>query len=68
MASKIRGPRELEDIRAAASTLYATLSPDQQKIADARIVPLITPSSALTGGNGSSNFSSGHGSTTRTQH
>jgi LTXXQ motif family protein len=59
--------KELEDIRAAASTLYATLSPDQQKIADTRIVTLITPSSALTGGDGSSNFS-GLGSTTRTQH
>jgi hypothetical protein len=59
--------KELEDIRAAASTLYATLLPDQQKIADARIVTLITPSSALPGGDGSSNFS-GLGSTTRTQH
>lgn len=59
--------KELEDIRAAASTLYATLAPDQQKIADKRIVTLITPSSALTGGDGSSNFS-GLDSSTRTQH
>lgn len=59
--------KELEDIRGAASVLYTTLAPDQQKIADARIVTLITPSNALTGGDGSSNFS-GLGSTTRTQH
>ncbi len=58
--------KELEDIRTAASTLYATLSPDQQKIADTRIVTLITPPSGPTGGPGDSNFS-GLGSTTRPQ-
>jgi LTXXQ motif family protein len=48
---------ELEDIRTAANALYATLSPDQKKIADARMVSLITPPSGLTGGEGTSNFS-----------
>jgi hypothetical protein len=57
---------ELEDIRTAANALYATLSPDQKKIADARMVMLITPPSGLAGGDGSRNFS-GLGSTTRSQ-
>src|SRR5215813_7738150 len=59
--------KELEDIRTAANGLYATLSADQQKIADARIVKLITPSSAVDGGDGSSNVS-GLGTTNRPQH
>jgi LTXXQ motif family protein len=58
---------ELEDIRTAANALYATLSPDQKKIADARMVTLITPPSGLAAGDGSRNFS-GLGSTTRSQH
>jgi hypothetical protein len=57
---------ELEDIRTAANALYATLSPDQKKIADTRMVTLITPPSGLTGGDGSRNVS-GLGSTTRSQ-
>ena len=56
--------KELEDIRTAANSLYATLSPDQKKIADTRMVTLITPPS---GGDGSRNLS-GLGSTTRPQH
>lgn len=59
--------KELEDIRTAASALYATLSPDQQKIADARIVKLITPVGAVAGGDGTSNVS-GLGTVDRTQH
>jgi LTXXQ motif family protein len=57
---------ELEDIRTAANALYATLSPDQKKIADARMVTLIIPPSGLAAGDGSRNFS-GLGSTTRSQ-
>ena len=57
---------ELEDIRTAANALYATLSPNQKKIADTRMVTLITPPSGLTGGDGSRNLS-GLGSTTRSQ-
>jgi hypothetical protein len=57
---------ELDDIRTAAKALYATLSPDQKKIADARMVTIITPPSGLGGGDGSRNFS-GLGSTTRSQ-
>jgi LTXXQ motif family protein len=55
---------ELEDIRTAANALYATLSLDQKKIADTRMVTLITPPSGLTGGDGSRSLS-GLGSTTR---
>lgn len=55
--------KELEDIRTAANSLYATLSPDQKKIADTRMVTLITPPS---GGDESRNLS-GLGSTTRPQ-
>jgi hypothetical protein len=58
--------KELENIRTAANGLYATLSPDQQKIADARILTLITPLGVPTGGAGYSNYS-GFGSTTRPQ-
>lgn len=58
---------ELEDIRAAAGALYATLSPDQKKIADTRMVTLIVPAGALTGEDGSNNFS-GLGSSTGSQH
>jgi hypothetical protein len=58
--------KELEDIRTAANGLYATLSPDQQKTADARISALITPSGVPTGGPGNRNFS-GLGSTNRPQ-
>ena len=58
---------ELDDIRTAAGALYATLSADQKKIADARMVTLITPPSGLTEGDSSSNFS-GVGSATRSQH
>jgi hypothetical protein len=58
--------KELEDIRGAAGTLYATLTPDQQKIADARMITLITPPGVPTGGTGNSNFS-GLGSTNRPQ-
>jgi LTXXQ motif family protein len=57
---------ELEDIRTAANALYATLAPDQKKIADARMVTLITPPSGLAGGDGSRNFS-GLGSATKSQ-
>ncbi len=57
---------ELEDVRTAANALYATLSPDQKKIADVRMVTLITPASGLAGGDGNRNFS-GLGSTTRSQ-
>jgi len=58
---------ELEDIRTAANALYATLSADQKKTADARMVTLVTtPSGAIAGDNGS-NFSN-LGSTTRSQH
>ena len=34
---------DLQEIRAAADELYATLSPDQKKIADTRIVTMIAP-------------------------
>jgi hypothetical protein len=34
---------ELEEIRSAANKLYATLSPDQKKIADSRIVTMLAP-------------------------
>jgi hypothetical protein len=57
---------ELEDIRTTASALYATLSPDQKKIADARMVTLITTPSGLTAGDSINNYS-GLGSTTRSQ-
>jgi len=57
---------ELEDIRTAANALYSTLSPDQKKIADARMVSLITSPSGMTGGDGASNFS-GYRPTTRPQ-
>ena len=57
---------ELEDIRTTASALYATLSPDQKKIADARMVTLVTTPSGLTTGDSINNFS-GLGSTTRSQ-
>jgi hypothetical protein len=57
---------ELEDIRTTAGALYATLSPDQKKIADARMVALITTPSGLTAGDSIHNFS-GLGSTTRSQ-
>jgi hypothetical protein len=57
---------ELEDIRTTASALYATLSPDQKKIADARMVTLITTPGGLTAGDSIHNFS-GLGSTTRSQ-
>jgi LTXXQ motif family protein len=57
---------ELEDIRTAANALYATLSPDQKKIADVRMVTLVTPPSGLAGGDGSRNFS-GLGSPARSQ-
>src|SRR5262245_5852848 len=57
---------ELEDIRTATNGLYATLSPDQKKIADARMVALITPSGVVTGGDSNSNFS-GLRPTTRSQ-
>jgi hypothetical protein len=56
---------ELEDIRTTANALYATLSPDQKKVADARMIALITtPSGAIAGEVG--NYS-GLGSTTRPQ-
>jgi hypothetical protein len=57
---------ELEDIRTAANALYASFSPDQKKIADARMISLITPPSGMTGGEGTSNFS-GYRPTTRPQ-
>ena len=57
---------ELEDIRTTASALYATLSPEQKKTADARMVTLITTPSGLTAGDSINNFS-GLGSTTRSQ-
>ncbi len=58
--------KELEDIRGAASTLYTTLTPDQQKIADTRMLTLITPPGVPNAGPGNSNFS-GLGSTNRPQ-
>ena len=57
---------ELEDIRTAANALYSTLSPDQKKIADARMASLVTSPSGMTGGDGASNFS-GYRPTTRPQ-
>ena len=57
---------ELEDIRTAANALYSTLSPDQKKTADARMVTLITSPSGLTAADSTSNFS-GLGSGTRSQ-
>jgi hypothetical protein len=51
---------ELEDIRGAANTLYATLSPDQKKIADTRIATIIAPRPGVSaGGDGSSVSESG---------
>jgi LTXXQ motif family protein len=57
---------ELEDMRTAANALYATFSPDQKKIADARMISLITSPSGMTGGEGTGNFS-GYRPTTRPQ-
>ena len=57
---------ELEDIRTEANALYTTLSSDKKKIADARMVSLITPPSGMIGGEGTSNFS-GFKPTTRPQ-
>jgi len=54
---------ELEDIRTAAKALYATLSPDQKKTADARMTTLIT----TPGGVDSVGNLSGLGSSTRSQ-
>jgi hypothetical protein len=34
---------ELEQIRSAANKLYATLSPDQKKVADSRIATMVAP-------------------------
>ncbi len=48
---------ELQDIRTAANALYTTLSPDQKKIADVRMVTVITSPSGMTAGDSSSNFS-----------
>ncbi|MGE5306763.1 MAG: Spy/CpxP family protein refolding chaperone [Alphaproteobacteria bacterium] len=47
---------KLEEIRSAANKLYATLSPDQKKIADSRIVRMVAPLTAelSTGDAGSS--------------
>ncbi len=56
---------ELEDIRTAADALYATLSPDQKKVADARMITLIMTPSGATAGD-VSNYS-GLGSSTRSQ-
>jgi hypothetical protein len=54
---------ELEDIRDAANALYATLSPDQKKIADTRIATIIAPHPGVSsGGDGSSVSESGNGS------
>jgi len=53
---------ELEEIRSAANKLYATLSPDQKKIADSRIVTMIAPLptelSTEDGGGGDKNLGS----------
>jgi hypothetical protein len=49
---------ELEDIRAAANSLYKTFLPDQKKIADTRIVTIIAPRlSVPTGGDVTNNSS-----------
>ncbi len=54
---------ELEDIRDTANALYATLSPDQKKIADTRIATIIAPRPSVSaGGDGSSVSESGSGS------
>jgi len=41
---------ELEDIRNAANALYGTFTPDQKKIADARMVSVISPRADAPGG------------------
>jgi hypothetical protein len=41
---------ELEDIRNAANTLYGTFTPDQKKIADARMASVISPRPGAQGG------------------
>jgi hypothetical protein len=58
---------ELEDIQTAAKALYATLSDDQKKAADARMTTLIVTPSAAATGDSTGNYS-GLGSTTRSQH
>jgi hypothetical protein len=40
---------ELEEIGSAAKALYATLSPDQKKIADKEILTIIAPSGPIGG-------------------
>jgi len=48
---------ELEDIQTAAKALYATLSDDQKKVADARMITLIMTPSATAAGDSAGNFS-----------
>jgi hypothetical protein len=43
---------ELEDIRNAANALYGTFTPDQKKIADARMASVISPRPDAQGGRG----------------
>ena len=48
---------ELEDIQTAAKALYATLSDDQKKAADARMTTLIVTPSAAAAGDSAGNYS-----------
>jgi hypothetical protein len=58
---------ELEDIRDAAKTLYASLTPDQQKIADRRIPTVISPRLGVSN-NSNSSLVPDPGSNNKTQH
>jgi LTXXQ motif family protein len=60
---------ELEDIRGAANALYATLSPEQKKIADARMATIIAPRpSVSTGSDSSAGYSDLDSSGAKTRH
>jgi LTXXQ motif family protein len=53
---------ELEDIRAAANSLYKSLSPDQKQIADTRIMTIIAPHPTSPPGGADGNKSTDAGS------
>jgi len=59
--------KRLEEIQSAANKLYATLSPDQKKIADSRIVTMVAllPTELNTGDAGGSDRNLGSASRTR---
>ena len=59
---------ELVDIRDAANTLYATLSPDQKKIADTRMVAIIAPRPGVSNGGDGSSASESSNSSSGTRH